>query len=75
MNQAKLSISVSPALVKFVEDYKDEHGLATKSSVVERALELLRSRELERAYAQAATEVDPAWEEASADGLANEAWG
>src|SRR5680860_1509850 len=74
MKQEKLSVSVPAQLVKFVEDYKSEHGLATKSSVVERALEVLRARELERAYAQAAAEVDPAWDTTPGDGLANEGW-
>jgi len=74
MKQEKLSVSVPAQLVRFVEDYKSEHGLATKSSVVERALEVLRARELERAYAQAAAEADSAWEAASADGLADESW-
>lgn len=74
MNQQKLSVSVPGSLAKFVEEYRDEHNLKTKSSVVERALEVLREQELERAYAHSAQEVDPAWEETSNDGLADEDW-
>lgn len=69
MNQRKLSVSVPDALVRFVDAYRDEHGLKTKSEVVERALELLREADLESAYASASLEVDPAWEVVVADGL------
>ena len=74
MKQEKLSVSVRPPLVRFLEDYKSEHGLKTKSAVVERALEVLRERELERAYGIAAREVDEAWDVTTADGLSREAW-
>ena len=74
MNQRKLSVSIPETLARFVETYKREHELHTKSEVVERALELLREQELERAYAAAANEVDPAWDATLADGLAEETW-
>ena len=74
MSQQKLSVSVSEPIARFVEGYKGEHGLKTKSEVVERALELLRERELEKAYAEAASEVDPAWDVTLKDGLADEDW-
>ncbi len=74
MNQQKLSVSVSESIARFVESYKGEHNLKTKSEVVERALELLRERELEKAYAEAASEIDPAWDETLADGLAEDDW-
>lgn len=73
MNQRKLSVSVPDALVRFVDAYRDEHGLKTKSEVVERALALLREADLEGAYASASQEIDPAWEVAVADGLESEA--
>jgi Arc/MetJ-type ribon-helix-helix transcriptional regulator len=74
MNQQKLSVSVSEPIARFVERYKGEHGIKTKSEVVEQALELLRERELERAYAEAAREIDPVWEVTSADGLVDDDW-
>ena len=74
MNQHKLSVSVSEPIAQFVERYKTENAIKTKSEVIERALELLRERELEQAYADAAKEVDPAWDVALADGLADEDW-
>lgn len=69
-----MSVSVSEPIARFVEQYRDRHELRTKSAVVERALELLRDRELEKAYAAAASEIDLAWDVTSADGLAAEDW-
>ena len=74
MSQQKLSVSVHETLVRFVESYRGEHDLRTKSEVVERALELLRERELEEAYAAAGQEVDPIWDVTIADGLSDEDW-
>ena len=72
MNQHKLSVSISEPIAQFVESYKGDYKLKTKSEVVERALELLRERELEKAYAEAASEIDPAWDVTLADGLAED---
>ncbi|HZJ09286.1 MAG TPA: antitoxin [Trueperaceae bacterium] len=75
----KLSVSVSSSLVRFLERYQRDHGLKTKSSVVERALEVLRERDLERAYAEAA-ELDhdagdtADWDVTAGDGLSHEEW-
>jgi Arc/MetJ-type ribon-helix-helix transcriptional regulator len=73
MARQKLSVSVPEGLARFVDAYRDEHGLATKSQVVARALELLRAADLEEAYARASREVDPGWEVASSDGLEDDA--
>lgn len=70
----KVSISLSPALLDFVERYKENHALKSRSKVIEMALERLRQESLEAAYREAATEVDPAFEATSADGLADETW-
>lgn len=67
-------MSVSGSIAKFVEEYRDQYDLRTKSAVVERALELLRERELEKAYASAARESDSVWDVTSADGLADDDW-
>jgi len=73
--QQKLSVSVSSSLVRFLERYQRDHSLRTKSSVVERALEALRERELQSAYTEAARDQRNAeeaadWESAVGDGLA-----
>jgi antitoxin ParD1/3/4 len=74
MNVEKLSISLPPPLVQFVENYKQNKGCKSRSQVIEEALELLRNRELEFAYQQASAEVDSAWDVTVADGLADETW-
>ncbi|MBW4666165.1 MAG: CopG family transcriptional regulator [Cyanomargarita calcarea GSE-NOS-MK-12-04C] len=74
MNAEKLSISLPPTLVQFIEDYKLAKGCKSRSQVVEEALELLRSRKLEDAYRQASAEVDKGWDVTIADGLADETW-
>jgi hypothetical protein len=38
------------------------------------ALKQMRERELEAAYREASTEIDPAWEITVADGLSDETW-
>jgi antitoxin ParD1/3/4 len=74
MYAAKLSVSLPAALAEFVEQYRTAHACKNRSEVIERALVLLRQRELEQAYGEAAQENDPDWEITSADGLADEAW-
>lgn len=74
MNVEKLSISLPPSLVEFIENYKVSKGCKSRSQVIEEALELLRNRELEEAYRQASAEVDNAWDVTVADGLADETW-
>ena len=74
MSQRKLSVSVSEPIAQFVSRYQGAHQLKTKSEVVERALELLREQELEKAYAEASSEIDPAWDVTLKDGLADEDW-
>ena len=74
MSQQKLSVSISEPIAQFVASYQGTYKLKTKSEVVERALELLREQELEKAYAEASSEVDPAWDVTLKDGLADEDW-
>jgi antitoxin ParD1/3/4 len=70
----KLSISLPPTLLDFVEEYRVARGIKSRSQVIEDALYVLRERELEFAYKEASAEVDPAWESTVADGLDDEAW-
>ena len=74
MHAEKISISLPEPLVRFVEQYRVAHQCKTRSQVFEEALELLRERELERAYREADQENDAVWEISSSDGLADEAW-
>ncbi|AUT03857.1 CopG family transcriptional regulator [Nostoc sp. CENA543] len=74
MNVEKISISLPPSLVEFIENYKLNKGCKSRSQVVEEALELLRNRELEAAYRAASAEVSGDWDIAVADGLIDETW-
>jgi antitoxin ParD1/3/4 len=74
MYAEKLSVSLPAALAEFVEQYRTTHACKSRSEVIERALILLRQRELEHAYGEAAQENDPDWEITAADGLAAEPW-
>jgi antitoxin ParD1/3/4 len=76
---AKLSVTIEPTLLDFLERYQASHARKTKSAVVEEALTLLRERELERAYREAAQEWlenpdAPLWESTAGDGLARGEW-
>ena len=72
MQVAKLSISLPQPLLTFVGAYRQSHACKSRSQVIEKALEVLREKELEEAYSLAAEEVDPAWDATVADGLADE---
>ena len=74
MYSEKVSISLPTSLLDFVEEYRVTRGIKSRSGVIERALLILRERELESAYREASAEVDPAWESTLADGLDDEAW-
>lgn len=49
----KLSVSLPDDDVAFVDEYARKRGSPSRSAVVHRAIELLRSAELESAYADA----------------------
>lgn len=70
----KLSISLPPDTVAFIETYRATHAIKSRSQVVELALRKLREQELESAYREAAAEADPQWEDTIGDGLSDEAW-
>lgn len=75
MNSAhKLSVSVQPDLLEFVNHYQQAHQLSSRSQVFTDALELLRQQELRIAYRQASLEWDNSpdaklWENTIGDGL------
>jgi Arc/MetJ-type ribon-helix-helix transcriptional regulator len=62
----KLSVSMSEDDVEFIDQYASQHGVESRSGVVQRAVSLLRATELGDDYAAAWEE----WEKTDAD-----AWG
>ena len=75
----KLSVSLPPSDVEFVDRYLAEHGEQSRSAVLRRALKLLRESELGDAYEAAWDEWargDDAklWESTVGDGLHAEDW-
>jgi Arc/MetJ-type ribon-helix-helix transcriptional regulator len=69
----KLSVSMSDEDVAFIDEYSGEHGDLSRSAVVQRALALLRARELADDYAAAWDEWAEgdaeAWVATAEDGL------
>ncbi|HEY7042243.1 MAG TPA: ribbon-helix-helix domain-containing protein [Nocardioidaceae bacterium] len=69
----KLSLSMSEDDVEFIDQYASEHGVHSRSAVVQRAVSLLRAGELGDDYAAAWTEWDRTdaelWDEAVGDGV------
>jgi metal-responsive CopG/Arc/MetJ family transcriptional regulator len=74
MQSEKISISLPSSLLQFIENYKLNKGCKSRSAVIELAIELLRYQELERAYREAAQEIDPQWDLTVGDGLSDETW-
>ena len=78
MYAEKVSISLPPTLMQFVEEYKVSHERKSRSQVIEEALTLLSERELETAYRDA-DDGTPAtlakdFAPTASDGLNDEAW-
>lgn len=69
----KLSISLKPEEVGFLDAYATSQGIASRSAVVRVALRLLRERDLADDYAAAFEEFDDEaaelWEGTASDGL------
>ena len=74
MNSEKLSISIPANSLSFIELYREQHALRSRSEVIERAIALLRERELEVAYREATQEHDAAFDVTNSDGLSDETW-
>lgn len=69
----KVSVSLSESDIAFLDTYASEHE-GTRSGALRQAVQLLRQRDLSNHYERAWREDDGAWDSASADGLADEAW-
>ena len=69
----KVSVSLPPEDITFIDDYVQRRGTPSRSAVLHRAIDLLRHSELELEYAGAWCEWtgddESAWESAAADGL------
>lgn len=70
----KLSVSLSEADIEFMDEYSSGHGAASRSAVLQRALQVLRAAELGQSYADAWQEFADAgeaevWDNIVADGL------
>jgi Arc/MetJ-type ribon-helix-helix transcriptional regulator len=74
----KVGVSIPDEDVAFIDEYAARTGAKSRSAVLHQAVALLRSVDLEDAYAEAWREWDSKedaelWEAASADGIADEA--
>jgi len=69
----KLSVSLPDGDVEFIDHYANEHAVDSRSSVLHRALALLRANELGADYAAAwedwAASDGELWDATVADGL------
>ena len=77
----KLSVSLDPAAVAFMDAYRQRYKAASRSQVVSEALHALEQRERERileaAYAECAQDdvaINAEFDAVAADGLDHEAW-
>jgi len=71
----RLSVSLPDEDVELIDEYARVHGLATRSSVLQRAVRLLRDAELEEAYADAWAEWTDAGEADGWDAIADDGLG
>jgi Arc/MetJ-type ribon-helix-helix transcriptional regulator len=72
----KVSVSLPPADVEFLDDYVHGRGGKSRSAAIHEAIALLRREALEDEYAQAWAEWDASgenqvWELATGDGVNN----
>lgn len=66
----KISISLSPELLRYAEDYQKIHKLSTRSEVISLAIQALREKELLEGYkAMAEDYPDPLLDAGISDGL------
>ena len=75
----KLSVSLPPSDVEFVDQYLADHGEASRSAVFRKALEMLREREIIESYKVAWDHwvedgEEGLWDRAVGDGIEPEDW-
>jgi len=74
----KLSVSLPEEDLTFIDDYASRRGIASRSSVLHRAVSLLREADMESAYTSAweewsSTGDAPLWEVTAQDGATDAA--
>ncbi|MDB9540239.1 CopG family transcriptional regulator [Anabaenopsis tanganyikae CS-531] len=74
MQTKTISVYLPSYLVEFVENYKLTKYCKSRSHVIQLAIKLLRSQELDRGYRAAGEEVDLEWDLTVGDGLSDETW-
>jgi hypothetical protein len=73
-SSSKISITLRPDLMRFLEIYQTQHALESRSAVIQQALEMLRLEALATEYREASKEWDASpdaaiWDHSSGDGL------
>ena len=64
VRSAKISVSLPEEWLRYVEEYRQRHGVTSRSEVLVRALRALREAELAEGYRQMAqdyAQADEAW--------------
>lgn len=75
----KISVSLPPEDVAFVDEYARETGAGSRSAVIQAAIDRLRAARLEAEYTEAFAEWEASedaafWDRTSGDGITHEAW-
>jgi Arc/MetJ-type ribon-helix-helix transcriptional regulator len=60
MTAEKLSITLSPKTLKFIDEYRRMHSMKSRTDVIEAALAMLRETEREEEMSEAPEEEDMA---------------
>lgn len=68
-NTCKVSVTMSKELLNFISYYSKSHGDMNRSSVIQKALEILKAKELAKAYHSANAEIDSSFDTCTGDGL------
>ena len=70
----KVSVVLPTDLMAFVDEKVSSGAYPTRSAVLIHAIDVMRQVEAENAYRAAFADIDPVWDLAVADGLADEQW-
>lgn len=69
MSRSKISVTIPDHLMVFMSFYGDYYNDHNRSHIVQKALELLREKELDLAYKEANAEIEHAFDICASDGL------
>ncbi len=62
-----MTVSLSPHLARYLDEYQKMHKLASRSEAVAEAIQALREKQLAEEYAQMARDNDPLYDVVLAD--------